>query len=659
MEIVKRIKKYKQNHTSMETIKWLSNAALFRVKRLKRKPNNYYDVKIKEINDVVLKETHQVFIFASVPFYDIGGGQRSAQLARTFNKLGFRVYYIYAFQSYESNIYKIDMPLIMHQHINKLSTEYMDNFIKKDDLIIFEAPVEMFYPYVELALEKEAYVVYENIDNWETSLGNRFLKKSVLYKMVRFSHILVGSAKPLVKQLEEYAKEINENKKMLYLANAVDDEVFSPMVNYDKPKDLKIGEKTLIYYGSLWGSWFDWDLIKKLALKHPEYSFNMIGDTQNILDLMKTLPKNIYFLGLKKQADLPAYLKYSDYAMIPFKIDEIGEYVSPLKIFEYISMGKRVLCTKLPDIEGYPNTFLGNTAEEWEKYIEQDIAVDKISASEFILNNNWFSRVISLIEEVYPQNVKKCPDEYYKNISIVVLNHNNLNVIGKCIDSLLMFNERYRYEIIVVDNASSDGSYEYLEKRYKGKINLVKNKKNGCSSGRNLGVKNAKGQFILFLDSDQWVMNEYFLDSYFDVLKQKKNVGLIGWAAGWFNDQSESYRVVDSYPNRYMYPNALARSDIGYLGAGGMLISKKLFAKIKGFDVHYDPTCYEDTDLSLKVRNAGYEIYYCPYLGVMHLPHQTTKDGSDAHIKLTQEKYEYFKKKKKEKNPNLLKYIKK
>jgi glycosyltransferase involved in cell wall biosynthesis len=64
------------------------------------------------------------------------------------------------------------------------------------------------------------------------------------------------------------------------------------------------------------------------------------------------MPENIHFLGLKKQIDLPSYLYYSDYAILPFKTDEIGKYVSPLKLFEYIAMNKPVISTMLDDIIG-------------------------------------------------------------------------------------------------------------------------------------------------------------------------------------------------------------------------------------------------------------------------------------------------------------------
>ena len=153
-------------------------------------------------------------------------------------------------------------------------------------------------------------------------------------------------------------------------------------------------------------------------------------------------------------------------------------------------------------------------------------------------------------------------------------------------------------------------------------------------------------------------INETELEYYIEILTKDSKSGAIGWAAGWFNKEGYSYNVVDSFAFKYMPPSGLYRSDIGYLGTGGLIISKELFYKVGGFDLYYDPTCYEDTDLSLKVRYVGKELAYTTYLGVGHLAHQSTKAGSKEHEKLIKDKGDYFVTKWKKLNPSLLKYIK-
>ena len=246
---------------------------------------------------------------------------------------------------------------------------------------------------------------------------------------------------------------------------------------------------------------------------------------------------------------------------------------------------------------------------------------------------------------------------YYSKLSVVVLNYNNKGIIDKCVDSLLEWNDRYGYEIVVVDNQSTDGSFEQLQKKYGSRINLVRNRKNGCSSGRNLGVKASKGEYILFLDSDQWATDAYWLDSYLYICHTADNFGAVAWNGGWFDRYAAGYMIADNYVYRSMPPSALYRNDLGYLATCGFLMRKSLFEEIDGFDEYYDPTCYEDTDLTLKIRHAGKECYYSPCLGVVHLPHQTTKAGSEAHMKRITEKQKYFAEKWRQLNPALLNYI--
>lgn len=251
----------------------------------------------------------------------------------------------------------------------------------------------------------------------------------------------------------------------------------------------------------------------------------------------------------------------------------------------------------------------------------------------------------------------KCLKRFFENISVVILNYNNKNVIFNCLDTLIRYSDRYGYEIIVVDNQSTDGSYEMMCEKYQN-VKLYRNSKNGCSSGRNLGLANATKEYVIFLDSDQWIIHENWLDVYLQIFDDIENVGAIGWTGGWFNRKGFSFHTVYNFSYEYMPPKFFCRRDIGYLGTGGMMVKKALLDDIGGFDLNYDPTCYEDTDISLEIRHRGKELYYCPYLGVGHLPHQTTKSGSDAHEKLIKEKGNYFVSKWKNKNKNLLKYVK-
>ena len=655
---IEKLKDYYKTNGLKETVKKVYRYASFKLKvKNPSKSNTVYKMSKKEKEVIKLKTNNKIYIFTNIPYFDVGGGQRAAQLAKTFNNMGFEVQYFYAFKSSETAKHTILLPTTVHQKISNIKKEEFESGVKKEDIFIFEAPMNIFIPYLEIAEKNGCKIIYENIDNWETSLGNMFFSEEALKKFLEKSTILVGTAKLLEEQLKDYLKKYNiEGKQTLYLPNAVDSDLFDPRKEYEKPEDLIKGKKTLIYYGSLWGSWFDWELIEKVANKCNDIEINLIGDYAGIPEIVKKMPKNIHFLGLKKQTDLPSYLQYSDYAILPFKPDEIGKYVSPLKIFEYIAMNKPVISTKLDDIKGYKNVYCSNEADEWIKLSKSKILFDKNARNEFIIENDWYARCSKILDNLREE--EKCLEEFYNNISIIILNYNNKNVIENCINSILKFNDRYNAQIIVVDNQSTDGSYELLQEKYADKVILCQNSKNGCSSGRNLGVSKATKDYIMFLDSDQWILHKYWLEPYIEILTKDKKIGVLGWAAGWFNKDGYSYHVVDSFPYKYMPPMGLYRSDIGYLGTGGMILKRELFNELGGFDLYYDPTCYEDTDLSLEIRNSGKELAYTIYLGVGHLPHQTTKSGTKEHDSLIKSKGDYFIAKWKKINPELLKYIK-
>ena len=228
------------------------------------------------------KNTSQIYIFAGIPYYDIGGGQRSSQLARTFNKMGYDVYYYYAFDSSESKKFDLRLPLIEHRSINDTTVKNVFSSIKENALFIFQAPYIKFIPYLLRAKELAVKTVYEHIDNWESSLGALLYDKESFNIFIKESDFLSATSKELQKQLSLYT-----DRKISYLPNAVDINIFNPDISYKYPKDLITGkEKTLIYFGSLWGEWFDWQLIKNTALLCPESSFNIIGDYYNITNIV-------------------------------------------------------------------------------------------------------------------------------------------------------------------------------------------------------------------------------------------------------------------------------------------------------------------------------------------------------------------------------------
>ena len=233
-------------------------------------------------------------------------------------------------------------------------------------------------------------------------------------------------------------------------------------------------------------------------------------------------------------------------------------------------------------------------------------------------------------------------------VAVVVLCHNNADIIESCVESLVANRGRLDYEIAIVDNCSSDGSWEWLAARAeKGDVLALRNERNGCSSGRNLGVRATRGEIVVFLDSDQRALRPGWLDPALDILREQARIGAVSWNAGWFHRGTGGGTIVDDLPERGMtgrYASACFRTDVAFLATSGFAAPRSVLARTAGFDEFFDPTCFEDTDISFQIKDLGYELAYCPHIAIDHRPHATT-GGLREYSELYKRNEAYFLKK--------------
>ena len=216
---IQKIKDYYKDNGFKETVKKVYRVASFKLKvKNPSKSNTVYKLSKKEEQQITKKTEKKVYIFTNIPYFDVGGGQRAAQLAKTFNNMGYLVEYYYAFNSSETVKHSMLLPVTVHKRITKINNDEFASKIDKNSIFIFEAPMEMFLPYLNIAVERKSKIIYENIDNWETSLGNMFFSEKALREFLEKSTVLVGTAKLLVEQLKDYLKKYQiPEKKIMYL----------------------------------------------------------------------------------------------------------------------------------------------------------------------------------------------------------------------------------------------------------------------------------------------------------------------------------------------------------------------------------------------------------------------------------------------------------
>lgn len=226
-------------------------------------------------------------------------------------------------------------------------------------------------------------VIYEYIDDINPKLlGMNQLPANITDKYERMMEdkentFVVVTADALEKDvLDRRGKE-----KMVFSCNGVDYEHFTVLdkdIKFDEKfkKIVDEGKPIIGYYGAM-ANWFDYDMIKKLAKDKPDYNIVLLGikydgsfDEANLDEY-----SNIYFLGPKKYEELPYYASKFTICTIPFLVNDITQATSPLKLFEYMAMGKPIVTTAMKECKKYKSVKIANSTEEFIKICDELIKI--------------------------------------------------------------------------------------------------------------------------------------------------------------------------------------------------------------------------------------------------------------------------------------------
>lgn len=215
-------------------------------------------------------------------------------------------------------------------------------------------------------------------------------------------------------------------------------------------------------------------------------------------------------------------------------------------------------------------------------------------------------------------------------ILIVIVNYNGKHLLEKNLLSVVK-NGYEDFDVVVVDNASVDGSIEYLKKEFPS-VKIVEGRENlGFGRGNNLGVKEYPNyDAYLFLNNDISVPKG-FLDNLVKEL-QKENVGAVGPKVLYSKEKvgsekriinsagievDDHYMAYDRYDKEEDKPKYNVVEEVDALMGGAFLIKREVFEKVGGFNPNMF-LYYEDIDLSLRIRDLGYKLYYVGTSEVYH-----------------------------------------
>ncbi|MGH3825174.1 MAG: glycosyltransferase [Pseudonocardiaceae bacterium] len=220
-------------------------------------------------------------------------------------------------------------------------------------------------------------------------------------------------------------------------------------------------------------------------------------------------------------------------------------------------------------------------------------------------------------------------------LSVVVPVHGKWAYTRACLASIQAHRPAVPFEVLVVDDASPDRTAELVAASPGAR--LISSERNvGFVRACNLGARQARGAYLLFLNNDTEVQPGA-LDALVGAVDSDERIGLVGpmlvypdgrlqesggiiWAdgSGWNYGRNQDADAAEFQ----------VRRDVDYCSGAAILVRREVFERVNGFDQRYAPAYYEDTDLAFAIRAAGYRTIVEPRAVVMH--HEGVSHGTDV-----------------------------
>lgn len=222
-------------------------------------------------------------------------------------------------------------------------------------------------------------------------------------------------------------------------------------------------------------------------------------------------------------------------------------------------------------------------------------------------------------------------------LSIIIVNYNGVKFLTGCLNSIEEHVNR-PHEVIVVDNASTDGSVELIKENFP-RVRLIQSGKNsGFSGGNNIGARCAKGELMLLLNNDTRLLTP--LDAAIEEFGRDERLGALGCGMSYgdgsfqptigleatplslvlswtglarFRFAPEVFKRVEHDQRQYL----AAKNGVAWISGAFLMTRRGLWDALGGFDERYF-MYVEDVDYCRKVREAGYRVDYTPLVKIVH-----------------------------------------
>ena len=238
-------------------------------------------------------------------------------------------------------------------------------------------------------------------------------------------------------------------------------------------------------------------------------------------------------------------------------------------------------------------------------------------------------------------------------LSVIIPSFNTKDLLFNCLSSIYQETIKVEFEVIIVDNGSVDGSVAMVKNKFPD-IKIIKNKKNlGYAKANNKGIKQAKGKYILFLNSDTVILNNA-IEKSLNFMQTGENIDILGckllnkdktlqpsggflpnfrqifYTMFFINETPVLKKLIRPYQqNRLSFYNKTHKW--GWATAAFLLVKKDVLINIGGFDEDFFMYA-EEVEFCFRAAKAGFKCWYYPKAEVIHLKGRSSKNSFENSV---------------------------